>query len=72
MKDAIKKVREIYPKAWSQFNPNNEMYSIYSGQDKDPNDVNYRTTYATPHGWKLGTGKKLKEAWENAYNTLKN
>ena len=67
----IKEVRKTYLKAWSEFNPNRKMYSIYSGQDKDPNDVPYRPKNATPHGWKIGEGKKLKEAWQNAFETLK-
>ena len=57
-------VRKKYPKAWSQ--KHNDIYSIYTGQDKDPNDVPYRPNWATPHGWKIGEGHNIKQAWQNA------
>ena len=60
----IQIVRKKYPKAWSQ--KHNGIYSIYTGQDKDPKDVPYRPNWATPHGWKIGEGNKLKQAWQNA------
>lgn len=57
-------VKKKYPKAWSQ--EHNGIYSIYTGQDKDPKDAPYRPNWATPHGWKIGEGQTRKQAWQNA------